>query len=645
MKLIRQIKLFFQEGTSDKVYEIDLCEAGDATYVVNFRYGKRGANLKDGTKTIFPVSMADATKVFDELEAEKRKKGYREQNETPVFVVKTSNGADKDELSAQKKTILKHLKTFLNGEEHETWPISRIVWRAGELKIKEAIPEMLKILQQKQNDFTIYSVVYLAARCGTDTEAILFLRDAYKRETLANYLKETVQAALLNICDEKERELLRFEISEALPQSIKQLYSEKKYTDLDKFLDEAFNELRVSANKLIYRLYLLSLHDEELKKIVLKHLSKLSLSAGTFRSIRRIYKVAEMIEDTTVLALLAVKIERQKENFTGAGMYMNGRWIKIKEELKKEDSVLAFSKNTKKYFVSRTVRTLNRLGEDHSQSYTKLATQILLQFSDKVNDASPQKTVKSDYKYNQATRTYEQQTKTTFFDSYSYNRAFYFILFKNSIRYKLNSEKTRLVCVAPFEPGKPFINAREEAFPYLWNEAPEEILLLLGTSKCAFVLEFAVQVFRDNPSFREKAGTDIIISLLSSDSEKVQRLGFELAAERYNKEQPDKKLVAALLACKIKEANTLAQDWIKQNPALFMNDEEFLVFIIQNRNLEMHAWLSNMLSLFKIDASVAENVTAKILSSVLSSSYDKNDEGFIYSLSEVLCTSIIPLIP
>ena len=43
MRLIRQSLLWYKEGNSDKVYEIDLCEVGADKYVVNFRYGRRGA--------------------------------------------------------------------------------------------------------------------------------------------------------------------------------------------------------------------------------------------------------------------------------------------------------------------------------------------------------------------------------------------------------------------------------------------------------------------------------------------------------------------------------------------------------------------------------------------------------------------------
>ena len=44
-----------KEGSSDKLYEVDLVDLEradiDARYLVNFRYGRRGTSLRDGTKT------------------------------------------------------------------------------------------------------------------------------------------------------------------------------------------------------------------------------------------------------------------------------------------------------------------------------------------------------------------------------------------------------------------------------------------------------------------------------------------------------------------------------------------------------------------------------------------------------------------
>ncbi|MFW5799544.1 MAG: WGR domain-containing protein, partial [Spirochaetota bacterium] len=95
MKLIKQITLYYKKGKSDKVYEIDLCEVGEDKFVVNFRYGRRGGELKDGTKTVLPVSRIKAEQIYDDLCSSKMKKGYKlslEDSETiqPPIEVETS---------------------------------------------------------------------------------------------------------------------------------------------------------------------------------------------------------------------------------------------------------------------------------------------------------------------------------------------------------------------------------------------------------------------------------------------------------------------------------------------------------------------------------------------------------------------------
>src|SRR5687768_10751541 len=78
MKLIRQVTLHFQEGKSDKIYEVDLAEVAPGRFVVNFRYGRRGTTYKEGAKTVQAVARADAERIFADLVQEKVQKGYRE---------------------------------------------------------------------------------------------------------------------------------------------------------------------------------------------------------------------------------------------------------------------------------------------------------------------------------------------------------------------------------------------------------------------------------------------------------------------------------------------------------------------------------------------------------------------------------------
>ena len=46
--------------------------------MVNYRYGKRGGNLREGAETVAAVPLAEAQKVFDRLVRSKVTKGDRE---------------------------------------------------------------------------------------------------------------------------------------------------------------------------------------------------------------------------------------------------------------------------------------------------------------------------------------------------------------------------------------------------------------------------------------------------------------------------------------------------------------------------------------------------------------------------------------
>src|SRR5262249_13321238 len=71
MKVIRSARLWMKEGNSDKLYEVDLVDLEradvDACYLVNFRFGRRGTSLRDGTKTPSPVTRPNAEKLFDSV--------------------------------------------------------------------------------------------------------------------------------------------------------------------------------------------------------------------------------------------------------------------------------------------------------------------------------------------------------------------------------------------------------------------------------------------------------------------------------------------------------------------------------------------------------------------------------------------------
>lgn len=75
MAEVKSIRLFFQEGSSDKLYCATLLEDAGA-YTVKVEWGRRGSALNSGNKAV-KVSLAIAEKTFDKLVREKTGKGYQ----------------------------------------------------------------------------------------------------------------------------------------------------------------------------------------------------------------------------------------------------------------------------------------------------------------------------------------------------------------------------------------------------------------------------------------------------------------------------------------------------------------------------------------------------------------------------------------
>lgn len=80
----QSIALFFNEGSSDKVYHAAIKRDGPG-WIVTFFYGRRGKPLKSGVKTSAPVPYNTAWSIYDKLVREKIGKGYREMESGGIY--------------------------------------------------------------------------------------------------------------------------------------------------------------------------------------------------------------------------------------------------------------------------------------------------------------------------------------------------------------------------------------------------------------------------------------------------------------------------------------------------------------------------------------------------------------------------------
>ena len=189
MKPVRRVTLHNTSGTSNKVYEVELLEGDSGGWVVVARWGRIGANLKEGTKTDGEVTLARAESVFDDLLAKKlSKSGYfehaswdieddAEQEEDAARVEDEEAPAAEPptppELpqapeafppGAQHPRCVRILERLAAGDSGEG-KLSRAVWRAGELMLVEAEP-LIRPLIRHADAATRYSALWSLTRFG-----------------------------------------------------------------------------------------------------------------------------------------------------------------------------------------------------------------------------------------------------------------------------------------------------------------------------------------------------------------------------------------------------------------------------------------------------------------------------------------------
>lgn len=73
--IIRKSSWTYQDDRSNKEYHFQLIET-EKGHIVEFQFGGIGKTLQTGTKTTSPVSLEEATKVFDAMTKERLKKRY-----------------------------------------------------------------------------------------------------------------------------------------------------------------------------------------------------------------------------------------------------------------------------------------------------------------------------------------------------------------------------------------------------------------------------------------------------------------------------------------------------------------------------------------------------------------------------------------
>ena len=218
MKLLRHTSLRFKKDKSDKVYEVDLLETG-GDYLVHFRYGRFGANLREGCKTKSPVDLSQATKIADSLLVSKINKGYyvdkgydplkREAIDDQASQTTPQNNA------SRTQKIIARLEKFAQAKDNtiDGYALGRTLWKAGELRISPIAPIIKKLLAASLDEpaTTYYAMLWALGREGDEQGLALVDSLKNKLPKHTDYMLTEVKLALApqaeNLIPEFDREL------------------------------------------------------------------------------------------------------------------------------------------------------------------------------------------------------------------------------------------------------------------------------------------------------------------------------------------------------------------------------------------------------------------------------------------------------
>lgn len=698
MRLVKQSILYFKEGNSDKVYEIDLCDVGNDKYVVNFRYGRRYSKLKEGSKTPVPVPLADAEKTFSDLEDEKISKGYTTsesgvssipQASTFKLSTETTIGADWMSMPAGRtKGILQRLYNAVQGittSYRTSWKLSRIIWKAGEYKIPEAAPYIIRLYN---NGDTVhqYSCTWALARCGNET-AIPALQQIF-REHASPVISRIAGAGLLSLLNGQAKEGHLSHYINSLPEPIKTALESKQEKELQGLLLERIAQQQPQYNWL-ESLYLVSVEMKWVRPFVKKILLQVPLKPNYFKHIRAVFKQAELLDDFEMAALLTLRFEREQEQFRhympGGNLVSEdyiaevGGYVNPHVELKKKNSRLAYSQRTRMYLRQRVNRRLQMYGDINSLDYVKLATGILIAYKKELDFKEAYSTY--DYKWNGRNYAhtevrFPQNAHAVFLHRILSGEHPELLLIGNRV-WRMRSEQELLAGkhkqqqtgdnnkkesggllkkmaglfgkkkeeqsapVKTNDAQTSTVNENGTPFLHLWNKLPQSYIQLLMEAQLDEIHEFAQGGLITHPAWNEikgKLDKEACKKLLLSPFDIPAAVGLQITIEKFNGKQADPDLVIAMLRSRNADARSKGKEWTMAYSQYYLQQSDFIKDLVFLSHFDISDWTIELITKNTLDKDVRMAVTGKAIAEMMAiTTMTVENEMMIAFASHVLC--------
>jgi predicted DNA-binding WGR domain protein len=580
MKVLDQARLWFQQGKSDKVYEVDLVEVVDGQHVVNFRYGRRGAALRDGTKTPTPVPLAKARAVFDALVAEKTREGYVPMGAAgapspatlPVAPPSRPVGPGPAEasLDAPSRALLAELR---RGTRSKT-PLHLVIRKVGERGIAAAEPLLQELLMVGKPPRGVqprvwqHHLIAALARCGS-AASIATLEPLATSVGAAPHVRAVAQLALAMIGARSTDEGVR---AAAEARSLALLHppvaAVLRTGEADALAAVIERELTLAPGAMLQTLLALSMLPGPAARSGVLAAARVIAVGEAFAIVRALFWSAELRRDGELYAVLAQRIER----------HVGTRQCQPA---------------TRAYFRRRVARTLRRLGSIGSPDFVRMAAALTLRYTDAHAEPPRQGAFGARY------------------DEFAFYHALNVVLFAGGQRYERahhGRATWRRADGYRVEAGLP--TDREEAFPELWDRDRAQLWTVVAGARATPVARFAVRALRDDADFTAQLPDDAVANVMGdAPMPDSQRFAFTLARGR----TPNPLLVRGALRSSVDEAHAWVVAWVRGNPALVLASDELLSLLITADAASAREAALALVQAHRVDVDVARGTLLRVV--------------------------------
>ena len=556
MRIVDSARLWFAEGNSDKVYEVDLVEVATNQFVVNFRYGRRGSALRDGTKTANPVALAKARTIFETLVQEKRKGGYRDGNATSTPTALAGDPYRTAPAATAVTPEVQHLIRRMSQGRRRQPTIPYDVRRAETLGHTAAEPVLLELLRGCAATDTAFAAQLIAAlaHCGT----------ASALNSLATYVASKQLGTLARCAS-----MMIAQRSGGGTETYDRCVAPLLTPAVQGLLNNAdSNGLVAAATNAMSR-------DVTLGLYLSGHAAARAAVFAVVRTaaqrdqhlVHVLYKLAGLQRDGEMFALCARHIDDQRTTM---------------------DNRLA-----QKYFRRRTVRTLRRLGNAQSRDFAPMACGMLLAYRD--SDAQP--------------------VRAGMFDKTWPAFARY-----HALNYLLHDNKDDLFRGAHGTSawyhgvdGLSWVELNDAAFPALWTQRPDLLWRLLRNGQLHAAITFAAITLRKNAGFLASITDDEFADTMADGHRTAQKFAFEFASER----AMTLTLAAGAAASKHAPAHDWVVSWAVQHPSDVAASGAWLALLITGNAEALGATAKRIADSHGLTVDVQRETTLRALASLL----------------------------